>query len=155
MTGCPAETEKWEYVNGEMDRPEAEAFEAHLDRCPACRAEMAGLKDVALKLAEIPRPEAPAAFVEAAKKALGRAALSVEPRPENRSIDEEKRFSRRENAPTCRLRQCLRGCRVLAVVAGSWVQLLMIRRAAKASLWRLARSWIAPVIKAGVAGFPK
>jgi len=100
MTACPTETVNLAYLNGDLDRRETEAFEIHLQACPACRAELAGLKSIVSGFAAIPRPEAPDAFVEAAGKALARAALErKEARPEDhRSRTEEHPRGREKEA---------------------------------------------------------
>ncbi len=70
MTPCPTETMKWDYLNDEMDSAAAETFALHLESCPACRAEMAGLRAMAFEIRSLPKPEAPARLSEAAKAAL-------------------------------------------------------------------------------------
>jgi|GEM_PF-2546633 len=77
MTPCPTETAKWHYLNGEMEPEAAEAFALHLGVCPACRAEMEGLRMTASELRSLPKPEASAALAAAAKAALARTAGPV------------------------------------------------------------------------------
>jgi len=77
MTPCPTEIEKWDFLNGGMDPKEAAAFAMHLEECPACRAEIAGLKDIASGLERLSLPDAPVALTETVKKTLARDAGSA------------------------------------------------------------------------------
>ncbi|MBN2169827.1 MAG: zf-HC2 domain-containing protein [Candidatus Krumholzibacteriota bacterium] len=77
MPICDDEARKLDYLAGDLDAAEREAFEEHLAACPACREEMAALRALLAGLRSLPRSAPPASLVAATKARLRRRAASA------------------------------------------------------------------------------
>lgn len=64
------------YLDGELAAAEERAVEGHLATCPACRAELAGLRSVVGRLRDLQRATPPAALGAAVARRV-----ALEPRP--------------------------------------------------------------------------
>jgi len=70
MNPCADDAVKLDYLNGTLPDRKRTVFETHLAVCPACRLEVAGLRETAAAIAALTPPPVPAAWVDAAKERL-------------------------------------------------------------------------------------
>lgn len=63
MSVHPTEERLNDYVDGQLPPLEAEETARHLEECPACRAEVQGLRELLRRVAELPREVSPPAEV--------------------------------------------------------------------------------------------
>jgi anti-sigma factor RsiW len=77
MDLCLDDALKLDYLNGTISEKGRTRFEKHLDACPACRREIAGLQGTAAEVAGLTPPSVPGPWTTAAKARLRKKASSA------------------------------------------------------------------------------